>query len=247
MKVAKQLFAAFSILLLLCDLNGCTAKITRKEIPSSYSIIKNSDAAYIGSHPDIVLLENSLNYNFQKEYEREIGQRLNEVGVINESQYWLDNQANFESRNNFFLGNYTLNLLSQYRTNKRYLLFSKLEACDINLHTDTGSPNTVIAGALLTATLIGSPLGIPMMVGGGSPRTEVSVSFKYGLYIYDRQVNAIKWTGKVDVTESQRVSGSMEESDRKDTLDYYKSLLINASIISFQNGINSVSKAVIQQ
>ena len=242
MKIFKELIVISLCVLFLCDIYGCSVKIDKKEIVTSHQKIENSDTVYIGSHPRVILLQYSDNYNFQKDFEREVGKQLNEIGVLNESQYWIDNQVSFEGRSNFFQDNYSVGLLREYPTNKRFILFSELDVCDINLHTDTGSFGTVLAGAFLTGTIIGSPLGIPMMIGGGLPRTEVSVSFKYDLLIYDRKLNAIVWKDKVDVTESDRVNGSMKDGDKSDILRYYNSLINNAFIVSSQKGIKFVSK-----
>jgi hypothetical protein len=235
---SKKLLITSLFCLCLVSIYGCTAKLDKKNFPTSYPVIENSDAVYIGSHPKTVLLEDSESFNFQREFEHEIGEKLYKIGIINKSQYWLKDLADFVEKEKYFQQDYTLELLHRYPTDKRFLLFSELDMCGFNMQTAPGSSNTALVGLLLTSTIIGAPLGIPMMIGGGLPRTEFSVSFKYRLYIYDRQLNAIAWKDNIDITESDSASGSINKNDRKDTLNYYKYLITDAFITSFQKGIN---------
>jgi hypothetical protein len=228
--------------LFLGNIFSCTANFEKKEISTSYPIIKDADAVYVGYHPNVVLLENSDNFNFQMEFEHEIGQSLYKIGIINKSQYWLNNSKDFEEK--FFQSDYSIDSLRKYRTNNRFILFSELEKCEFNMQTSPRSFNTVIAGLLLTSTLIGAPLGIPMMIAGGLPVTDATVSFKYELYIYDRKLDVIAWKDKIDITNSDSTSGSIEKKDRKDILNYYKSIITDAFITSFQKGINTVKRNI---
>lgn len=222
-------------------ITGCSQAIRfdKQGKLDNHQPIVNTDFEYIGIKPTLPLLPDSEGFILQQGVEDYISKKIKELGVNNNSQLWLHRSGMLEKKNDFFVDGYTHDQLNKYPSQNKFILFGELLQCNISLHSDLISSNTSGVGVGLTSTIFLAPIGIPMMMYGGSQSSDTAVSIKYKLFIYNKEKKSIIWHDKVEIIDSDEYFGSLKKENIDDILEYYSIQAVNNILSSFEKGIKS--------
>lgn len=150
------------------------------------------------------------------------------------------------NRQNFYIGTFSLQELSNYKSQKRYITFLDIERQTYS-HSDAIHDNNSLAvagwavAAITAFTLV--PVYVPMLCAADKNDCQINLIAEYRLIVYDTQNKEIVINIPIQVTEQDLLKGqySHKKTDQKGVNERYKNILYNVLLEHYSQAHHYVS------
>ena len=143
-----------------------------------------------------------------------------------------------DNKQDYYLGEFDLADLSNYKSNHKYISFINVERQYFG-HSDAIADNNdmYLAGWIIALSTIFTlfPVYVPLMCAYKKNVCEISCKAEYVLYVYDTNMHQICDTRRISINECDRMEGqySHRDTDRKQVNLHYKTIIQNKLLEAF--------------